>query len=651
MAMIETPDRVESNKGSVVFFVGLGALILFALALRLFHLGTQDIWWDEARNIFTAGRPLAQIASAKELDIHPPFYFYLLHFWTALAGTSEFAVRFLSLWFGVATVALAYRLGVYVTDRHVGWWVGFLVALSPLFVDEAQQTRMYTLVIFLSTLSIYLLLRATNTQKRTYWIGYVLAAAASFYVHYSFIYILAAQNLYLALELVMRWRHGHWRHDELPRSFFLRWAGSQLAIAFLYIWQVPNILRQLQIYGNAGMTPPSLRQYVSDLAQAFLVGQKVDVNRIQIAELAIVAALVLALIGVLFRRRAGLTTHNAGMLAIWCAVPLIAYFVVLQKSPQFTPRYIMIAALPFYFLLALALAELSRRTIALGGLSALLLFGSFAGAWQSMYFSPAFLNDDTRGLAQFISTTATKDDIVAIDVPFPFDYYYHGAAPAQYLFVDIHTTADVLTRLTQGRKRIFFISWYKSDTDPRGFVPYLLDKYAVFSGARAFRGYNVVWYQLPGDPQFALAPPPQPAAQVFGDQLALKGFAFGGVVTASTPDPDQARVAAGSKAWIALWWAIAQPVQKNYKVSIQLTDAKGNNVAQDDRMLINDRHFRTSLWRPDDLAINVYTPMVGAGVAPGDYTLNVIVYEPESGAVLGTGTGGAFPLGKVRVVP
>ncbi len=72
----------------------LGILILLAFGLRAFHLGAQDIWWDEGRNIFTASRPLAAIASAPELDIHPPLYFYLLHFWMALTGTGEFAVRF-----------------------------------------------------------------------------------------------------------------------------------------------------------------------------------------------------------------------------------------------------------------------------------------------------------------------------------------------------------------------------------------------------------------------------------------------------------------------------------------------------------------------------------------------------------------------------
>ncbi|MBC7224996.1 MAG: hypothetical protein H5T59_12115, partial [Anaerolineae bacterium] len=65
------------------------AILLLALGLRVYRLDAQDIWWDEARNLDVAGRPLPSIAWAPELDIHPPLYFYGLHFWMGWAGQSE----------------------------------------------------------------------------------------------------------------------------------------------------------------------------------------------------------------------------------------------------------------------------------------------------------------------------------------------------------------------------------------------------------------------------------------------------------------------------------------------------------------------------------------------------------------------------------
>ncbi len=122
-------------------------LLLAAFALRLYRLDLQDVWWDEARNIEVAARPVAEIATAGELDIHPPVYFYLLHGWMGLAGGSAFAIRFLSAWFGVLFIALMYGLG----RRTGGPWAGAGTAIAaaflPFLLGEAQEARMYTMTL------------------------------------------------------------------------------------------------------------------------------------------------------------------------------------------------------------------------------------------------------------------------------------------------------------------------------------------------------------------------------------------------------------------------------------------------------------------------------------------------------------------------
>ncbi|HID61737.1 MAG TPA: hypothetical protein EYP49_03175, partial [Anaerolineae bacterium] len=93
-------------------------ILLCAFALRLYRLDFQDIWWDEARNIDVASRSLAVIATAREMDIHPPLYFYTLHLWMLGAGRSEFAVRFLSVFFSLLTIPLFYRFGTAIETHH-----------------------------------------------------------------------------------------------------------------------------------------------------------------------------------------------------------------------------------------------------------------------------------------------------------------------------------------------------------------------------------------------------------------------------------------------------------------------------------------------------------------------------------------------------
>ena len=101
-------------------------------------------------------------------------------------------------------------------------------------------------------------------------------------------------------------------------------------------------------------------------------------------------------------------------------------------------------------------------------------------------------------------------------------------APAQYLFVDINTVAERLTDLAKGRDRIFWVRWFESDTDPRGVVPFLLEKFGTLRVSAAFRGFDVASYQIAPDTRFELAPGLNDAAVDFGDQVQLIGSAFGG---------------------------------------------------------------------------------------------------------------------------
>jgi hypothetical protein len=398
------------------------------------------------------------------------------------------------------------------------------------------------------------------------------------------------------------------------------------------------------------MRPPSLQQYASELTSAFLMGMKIEPDALVWLGAGLIVVTLIAAVGAWLYRRETLLRRGGWLLIFWFGVPLSAYYAVLQVSPQFTPRYGIVALVPLYLLLGVGLGAISRHTAAVAAAAGLLVVLCYIPALQTLYFSPTFANEDTRGLAEFVSGNAGTEDIVVVDVPFPFFYYYEGAAPAQYLFVDVHSTADELTRLTAGKKRIYAIRWYKSDTDPRGYVNFLLDKYARYAGEQSFRGYDVVWYDLAGPTQFELAAERKPTSVVYGDQLELTEFAFGGAVAPGTSNPDGKRVTAGSKAWVALWWKGTQPLARDYKVSVVLRDDADNTVAQDDRVLLNDRHLSTRLWTPGDLAINVFTPEIDASVEPGRYQVGVIVYEPETGERLQTKEGDVFELGTLRVV-
>lgn len=139
-------------------------LLLIAFALRLYRLDHQEIWGDEAHSAYVASLPLLSAVSPRT-ETNPPLYHLLLYFWVGLTGSSVFALRFLSLALGVLTVALIYRLARLAFGELVGFLASLLCAISPFQVYYSQEARMYALVTFCTTLSMFFLARIVSGER------------------------------------------------------------------------------------------------------------------------------------------------------------------------------------------------------------------------------------------------------------------------------------------------------------------------------------------------------------------------------------------------------------------------------------------------------------------------------------------------------
>src|SRR5215208_4471437 len=89
------------------YLLALLAILVVGLALRLYDLGSESLWWDEVYAIATMAHPgPLEIVRLSSTDNNPPFFYLILHFWMLLAGDSAFSVRLPS--------AVAGALGVFV---------------------------------------------------------------------------------------------------------------------------------------------------------------------------------------------------------------------------------------------------------------------------------------------------------------------------------------------------------------------------------------------------------------------------------------------------------------------------------------------------------------------------------------------------------
>jgi hypothetical protein len=590
------------------------------------------------------------------MDVHPPGYFVLLHVWMAVAGRSEFALRYLSVIFSMLTVALLMSFGRELGGRRVGWVAGGLAALSPLYVTYAQEVRMYAVVTFFALASVYFqwrilegwkvgrleghcagsaIFQPSSLPTFQFLMGYVLATAASLYTHYFTVFLLFFENLvWLAWALVPR-NGGSDRRRRVGT-----WLGTQLAVWVLFFPQLRLALRQTIAYANPNLVPPGVSAFVSRSWMAYTIGTAVDpAISPQLAWL-LAGILALAVLALIVRAQRVVPDGRLGTLAFllgWFLVPLGVYFMVLQRRPSFEPRYMMLVTPALMLLLAWGLGSVIRardQRLWWGGLVLLVALAVFGVGTWSYYTNVGAFKDDSRGVAAWLAAETTPNDTVYVDVPHPFHYYAdHIPAPTRYLFVDVHTAADVFNAEAAGQDRLFWVTWRGSDTDPRGVIPFLLDKTGQRAGEFDFRGYHVTWWDLQNNARFTLPNELTPVNSVFGDIVQLNGIAFS----------DTAQV--GGPAWATLHFSLLGDVDKDYRVSVRLRDSQGEMFPPSDKDLLNDRHFRTSAWPANDprlnQAINVYTLPIPPDALPGDYCLEAVVYDANTMKALPVS--GAFP--------
>jgi hypothetical protein len=699
-------------------------IVWLAYALRLYHLDFQSIWWDEGHSIFVAAHPILQIPTLPAMDVHPPAYFSLLHLWLDISGRSEFALRYLSLIFSVLTVALLWRFGRLLASSldsnslSLPLLAALLAALSPMYVAYGQEVRSYAMITFLALASTYVLWRLlfpgekqdSTRMQVTLTLAYIVLTAACLYTHYFTIFLLLFQNLMWLFWL--QWpghklkpgnvhaienrpnRQAPGEPDQLSLAGnvpadgglqasrsrrWVLWLGSQAAILLLFAPQIVLAAGQVTSYTNPNLAPPGLAFFLSRSWQAYTVGLTIDPTPARWGMWAVGVAIVAGSLIWLATRprlpRANFTFQLSvfGRLMAWLVLPLAAYYVVLQRQPSFEPRYMMLITPALFLLLAFSLGQAATQPTSSRDLRrapkfilavtravvlALPILGLLVGL-HSYYTNEAQFKDDTAGVANWLAAETTSNDIIFFDVPHPFHYYAEQgniSAPTRYLFVDIHTAADILNREANNRERLFWVTWWGSDTDPRGVIPFLAEKTGQALGQQTFRGYQIDWFALPDDtrPRFSLPDNLSPVQATFGDVFRLDGMAFGGVQGTMT-------TTASEPVWATLHFTLLRDTDVDYKVSLRLRSEAGQIIAQQDRELLNDRHFRTSAWPPADpalnQAINVYMLPLAADTPAGDYQLEVVLYDSEppypsegvSGDNVADGT--AAILGRITVIP
>ncbi len=651
-------------------------IVLLAFALRAFLLGAQAIWWDESLSLYRATRDLPTILANTILiqkvvttDLQPPLYFLILHFLVGMLGTSEFALRFLSLVANVGSVALLYVLGRRMFSPLVGSLTAMLGALSPFYVWFAQEARPYSLVLFWSLLGMYALVRAfgdrviaracpelvegsgsdeaipkvsrrllspsgaRNDMIRGWALLYILSTIAALYTNYYAFFLLPFHAIFI---LALVWR------DALSRKSLLLPAIPALSAIFL----LPLIARGAA--GNVGSGPSfvPLDVILRDLLNSFTVGLTMDSSPAGWID---ASMLLFFLVGVIFvnSRVTNYVLHFTPV--TFLLLPTIILYIASYLRPLYqNSRYLIAWSPGFYLGVALGIVALGRRWRWVA-LPALAIFVIGAGvSLNNLYFNSRYGKDDHRAWAESLRERVHPGDFLILDSPHAeelFNYYARGivpyttlpvlsdfGSPASSYAADLAAVRDALAR----NARVWFLSMHAPFDDPDGRIEKSLKQEGVLLDWANFRGTSTdislaLYAQtLPTANPSEIA---RPLNYLFDSRLRLLGY--------DAPT----EIKAGKRGVVRLFWQLDEPAGEDYGVSLRAVDESGARFGQWDSIPVGNR-AGSSTWASKTIVVDAHELPIDPGTRFGSYHLQIQVYHSATN----NGIGDAVVIGEFMVV-
>ncbi|MDW8396807.1 MAG: glycosyltransferase family 39 protein [Anaerolineae bacterium] len=450
-------------------------ILLVAFGLRVWRLGWMELGGDEGFSYDYLSRGYFEIiqATLSSVEPHPIGSYVLFRTLRPLFGESEFALRFISAWAGIAAVALVYRLG-----QELRWVDGFpqwasllgaaLMAVSPFSLEHSRHLRMYALTLMFALAATVAALAAWRSGSLRALGIYLLSGFAALHMHYYAATALAALNLFWLLQQL----RSSIRRTASPKALSpIVWLGAQVVLVLAYApWLIAARSAITGYWGNADFFDPILTPLRG--LSAFVAERLPPVPLPHSAGVAASALLVGSVALFAQRQRWSLL-----FLALYLLLPVAVAIIASVSRPIFRERYFIVALSAFCLLFGAAVAPLFQGGHWLKRLLALavcLAVGGVTYLADRNYFdrwnaSRPALQDLVRLMAQYSDLPPERVRLV-INFPEPgFDYYYNGAAKFMvmpYRPADLDSAREQVDEMVQQRVARVLLQRVESFWDP-----------------------------------------------------------------------------------------------------------------------------------------------------------------------------------------
>jgi mannosyltransferase len=412
-------------------------VVAVAFAARLYRLGEESLWIDEAISFGRSRLSWPELLADSIARKHVPTYFVVLKAWLTF-GDSEAMMRFPSVVFSTVVALLTYATGVLLHGRLAGVVAGLLVALASMQVHYGQEARMYALLsVATSTALLALTWLSLHPQAATAppwrrvraqagvpsdpgssaqddplppigrgavaaWLGVALGSTLALYSHNTAFFFVAALNAAAAVI----WVASPGARMPFARNWFL---CMGVVLALWAIW-LPTLLSQSGDMRETwrGREPnwPWVRGVLIDL---YAFGDRSGATALLLVVLVGVAAHTLRQ-----RRRLFWST------LAFAGVGACAALAVSQVIPMFYRRLLIWESPAWFLLVGVGVAALPRALAALIGVLLASLVVPNLVSYYARETKPGWrpliqmLSDETDGSSLILSARAERF----------LDYYY-----------------------------------------------------------------------------------------------------------------------------------------------------------------------------------------------------------------------------------
>ncbi|MGI8733513.1 MAG: glycosyltransferase family 39 protein [Pyrinomonadaceae bacterium] len=354
--LLQLPATTESrlqNKERVL----TGLVIMLYIGSRFWRLTQFNLQRDEIFTVETARLGWRAIFVTITADVvHPPLFYLLLKIWIHIGGESLRWLRFLPTLIAIATLVpfllLCRELRLSSYTRNLAL---FLFAVNAYLITYARELRMYSLLVCLSLLALWLFVRWWNSPRtsRLDWLALFSAHLLLVYTHYYGWLIVGVELLFVLLR-----RRGRAAFAALIGLLLLCYAPWVASVLAALEARSVSLGAQLDWHYKPGIT--AVAAYYALLNGSYTFARSTTIG------ILIFGGVVLwALRDRWLRSKSNERDERLvwSFLIALSLLPVVVAFIASRILPQsvWHPRYLIISAVPYLLLIALAVTQLRPR--------------------------------------------------------------------------------------------------------------------------------------------------------------------------------------------------------------------------------------------------------------------------------------------------